>query len=120
MRRQCSAITRSGERCTHFVSGAQQFCHLHDPARQAERRRHASKAGRSRPNRELAEIKALLKDLTDKVLAREVPSGIGAVLNQLINTRLRALELERKLKESEELEERLEALERVLKDRRAM
>jgi hypothetical protein len=38
------------------------------------------------------------------------------VANQLINTRLRAIELERKIKETEELEARLEALERDTKE----
>jgi len=33
------------------------------------------------------------------------------VANQLINTRLRAIELERKIKETDELEARIEALE---------
>jgi hypothetical protein len=35
------------------------------------------------------------------------------VANQLINTRLRAVEQERKIKETEELEERIEALEQT-------
>jgi hypothetical protein len=38
--------------------------------------------------------------------------GRAAVANQLINTRLRAIELERKIRETEELEARLAALER--------
>jgi len=33
------------------------------------------------------------------------------VVNQILNTRARLIELERKLKETEELEERIEALE---------
>jgi len=45
-------------------------------------------------------------------------TGPAAVANQLINTRLRAIEIERKIKEAEELEARLEALEEVLKGRR--
>jgi len=53
------------------------------------------------------------------VLSGELPTGQAAVANQLINTRLRAIEQERKIKETEELEERLEALEGVLKGRQA-
>ena len=34
--------------------------------------------------------------------------------NQIINTRLRTIELERKIREAEEIEERLEALENDL------
>ena len=41
----------------------------------------------------------------------------GAVANQLIGTRIRLFEYERRLKELEELEARLEAVEGVLKGR---
>jgi hypothetical protein len=44
--------------------------------------------------------------------------GQAAVANQLVNTRLRAIEQERKIRETEELEVRLEALEGVLKGRK--
>jgi hypothetical protein len=41
-------------------------------------------------------------------------TGRAAVANQLINTRLRAVEVERKARETEELEERLQQLETAL------
>jgi hypothetical protein len=40
-------------------------------------------------------------------------TGSASVANQLINTRLRAVELERKAREVDELEARLEALEQA-------
>ena len=43
----------------------------------------------------------------------------AAVANQCLNTRLRTLEVERKWKETQELEGRLEAVENVLKGRRS-
>jgi hypothetical protein len=89
------------------------------PANVEQRFRMASKAARSKPNRELPSIKALLEDLTERVLSGELATGQAAVANQLINTRLRAIEAERKIKETEELATRLEALEEVLKGRRA-
>jgi LPS O-antigen subunit length determinant protein (WzzB/FepE family) len=72
----------------------------------------ASRAARAKPSRELSGIKAQLADLAQDVLAGELETGRAAVANQLINTRLRAIELERKIKETEELEERLARLER--------
>jgi hypothetical protein len=71
----------------------------------------ASRASRSKPSRELASLKAQLRDLTQDVLAGEAETARAAVANQLINTRLRALEQERKLKEQEEILGRIEALE---------
>jgi hypothetical protein len=49
--------------------------------------------------------------LTTKVLAGEIETPKVAVANQLINTRLRAVELERKVRETDELEARLRELE---------
>jgi hypothetical protein len=46
------------------------------------------------------------------VLAGDLLPGPAAVANQLINTRLRAIEQERKNKETEDLEARIDALER--------
>ena len=114
----CRATKANGEPCTLPANGPQGFCWAHDPANRDKRRRMASKAARSKPNRELSTIKALLEDLTDRVLSGELPTGQAAVANQLINTRLRAIEQERKMRDLEELEERLEALEGVLKGRK--
>jgi len=56
-------------------------------------------------------IKALLEDLTDRVLSGDLETGRAAVVNQLINTRLRAIEQERKVRELEDVLVRIEALE---------
>jgi hypothetical protein len=74
----------------------------------------ASRAARSKPSRELTALKAQLQDLTKRVLASDLETRRAAVANQLLNTRLRAIELERKIKETEELATRLEALDFVL------
>ena len=114
----CRATKANGEACVLSANGPQGLCWAHDPANCEKRQRMASKAARSKkPSRELAGLKAQLQDLTKDVLAGDLETGRAAVANQLINTRLRAIEVERKVKEAEELEERLEALERVLKGR---
>jgi hypothetical protein len=59
-----------------------------------------------------------MEDLTDRVLSGELPTGQAAVANQLVNTRLRTIEQERKIRELQELAVRLEALEEVLKGRK--
>ena len=114
----CRATKANGEPCTLAATGPQGLCWAHDPANRDKRRRMASKAAKSKPNRELSSIKVLLGDLTDRVLSGELATNQAAVANQLTNTRLRAIEQERKMRELEELEERLEALEGVLKGRR--
>ena len=115
---RCSAIKRNGEPCTLPANGPHGLCWAHDPKNAEKRRRGASRGGKARANREIPAIKARLEDLEERVLAGDLETGRAAVANQLINTRLRTIEQERKIKEVEELEGRLEALEGVLRTRR--
>ena len=122
----CAAIKPDGARCKARAMQGSQWCFNHHPDHSQERRRNASKGGqrggRGRPARSGAEglhdIKDLLKSLTDDVLSGEVERATAIAANQLLNTALRAIELERRWKEIEDLERRLEALEGVLKARR--
>jgi hypothetical protein len=118
---RCARIKGNGERCKAVALPGATWCYAHDPDRADARRRSASKAGkrggRGRPglSSELAQVKALLEELTHRVLgedgAKPLETGPAAVANQLINTRLRAIELERRLREADEFEERLDELE---------
>ena len=115
---RCAASKPDGSPCERIVGASQRYCYAHDPARSEERKRNASRGGKSRANGEIPELKAQLKKLAADVLSGEVDRGAAAVVNQILNTRARLIELERKIKEAEELEARLEALEDVLKTRR--
>src|SRR5215218_6063507 len=110
----CEATKRNGEPCTLPANGQQGLCWAHDPKNAERRRKGASRGGRAKASRELPSIKTLLEDLTERVLSGELETGPAAVANQLIKTRLRAIEQERKNKETEELAERVEELERRL------
>jgi hypothetical protein len=74
----------------------------------------------------LGDLDKQLQALATDALEGTVERGVAAVVNQIINTRIRLIEQERKIKELEELEaeqrlqaERLAALESVLKIRSA-
>jgi hypothetical protein len=114
---RCAGIKRDGGRCTVVVGPGVTHCYQHDPARSEERRRNASRGGKSKGNSEISDLKAQLRKLAANVLSGEVARGDAIAVNQILNTRARLIELERKIREQEELEERLEALERVLKVR---
>jgi hypothetical protein len=114
---QCAGIKRDGGRCAVVVGPGQSHCYQHDPARAEDRRRNASKGGRSKGNQRLAKLDKQLEDLAADTLERKVERGVAAVVNQIINSRLRAVEIARKIREQEELAERLEAIEDVLKRR---
>lgn len=112
---RCAAITRAGERC-RLEATAGSYCWNHAPENAAARKKRARSGGKSGGNgrgglSELASLKAQLEDLTEQVLSGDLETGPAAVANQLANTRLRAIELERRIKETDELEARLEALE---------
>ncbi|MDP9454626.1 MAG: hypothetical protein M3Q60_02405 [Actinomycetota bacterium] len=109
---RCCATKASGEACKAPATGPHGLCWAHAPENAEKRRRMASRAAKAKPNRELRNVKALCEDLTERVLSGDLLPGPAAVANQLINTRLRAIEQERKAKETEDLEARIEALER--------
>ena len=123
---RCAAIKPNGERCKVEAIPDAEWCWSHHPDHAEERRRRAARGGRAggrgRGDNELTAIKGLLEDLTSRVLREEgtkpLETGPAAVANQLINTRLRAIEQERKIRETEELEARIEALERAQESRR--
>ena len=115
---RCAGTKRDGSPCTATVEPPQTHCWWHDPANAEKRRRSASKAGRSKPSRELDGIKQRLSDLADAVLEGRQDRGNAAVAGQLLNTYIRAVGVELKAREQTELIERLEALEADLQANR--
>jgi hypothetical protein len=108
---RCSATKRDGEPCRISVEPGVEFCWAHDPANREQRQRITSRAGKSKPNRELLSIKERLSTLADGVLDGSTDKAVGAVASQVLNVYLRALETERKWKELGEIEERISTLE---------
>jgi len=107
----CTAVTRNGEPCTLQATGKNGLCWAHDPRNAEQRRRRASKGGRSKANTEIRDLKAQLEDLSDGVLEKRIDRSDAIAVNMIINTRARLIELERKIKETEELEQRISAIE---------
>jgi hypothetical protein len=112
---RCGAIKPNGERCKGRAIEGSEWCWNHNPDHADERRRHGAKGGkrggRGRPQAELTDIKQRLSDLAEDVLEGRQEKGVAAVASQVLNVYLRALALELKVREQQELIERLEALE---------
>jgi hypothetical protein len=112
---KCSSITRSGERCKGVAIDGSSLCYSHHPDYAEDRRRAARKGGqrggRGRPQVEVAELRAQLSDLYSSVLTDMVEPKVGAVLAQITNAQIRLTEVELKVREAGELEERLARLE---------
>ena len=118
---RCAGIKRDGGRCAVVVGPGQSHCYAHDPGRAEERRRNASRGGkrggRGRPQAELSDVKRRLSDLVDDVLEGRKDRGDAAVAGQLLNTYIRAVGVELKVREQQEIVERLEELEEGLRHR---
>ncbi len=114
---QCAGITAAGGRCKGQAIGNSQYCFSHSPDHAEARRQRASKGGkrggRGRPQAELANLKGRLSALADDVLAGKVDRGDAAVVWQILNTYIRAVGVELRVREQQDLVERLEALERA-------
>ncbi len=114
---RCGGSKPTGEPCERIVPAFQDYCYSHDPNRVEERRRNASRAGKSKPSRELADIKRRLSELAEDVLEGRKDRSDAAVAGQLLNTVIRAVGVELKVREQEEVLARVEELEALLKDR---
>jgi hypothetical protein len=111
---QCSAITAAGRRCSARAQAGQEWCWNHHPSKAAERSLNAHAGGRARARRrpsEVERIKKCIEEATDAVLRGKLDSGIVAVAFQGFNVWLRAIELERRMRDDVEFEERLKELE---------
>ncbi|MDP8951916.1 MAG: hypothetical protein M3N18_06725 [Actinomycetota bacterium] len=113
----CTATKRDGSPCTLPPNGSSDLCWAHDPKNAEKRRRGQSRGGRSKQGREIGELKRQLEDLAAGVLGGSVERGSAVAVNQILNTRARLIEIGRKIKETDELEARLEELERLLEQR---
>jgi hypothetical protein len=116
---RCQGIKRDGGRCTASVAPSVQWCFNHDPERAADRKRNASRAGKSSGGREIRDLKRRISDLVDAVLEGSQDRGRAAVAIQGLNALRGVLELERKIRELDELEARIEALEQTREGGRA-
>jgi hypothetical protein len=115
---KCSGITRDGERCRGIAIDDSAYCYAHDPDRAEERRRNAHKGGkrggRGRPSVELTSIKERLSTLAGDVLEGSVDRSNAAVAGQLLNTMIRAIGMEMRVREVEDLERQVDELREMV------
>jgi hypothetical protein len=108
----CAGITRAGRRCTLSAGGSSGMCWLHDPARADQRHRHASRAARSKGNREVAGLKDEIKAVISEVKAGDLDRNDAAVMIQGYRALKDFIALERQVRETDELATEGEELKR--------
>jgi hypothetical protein len=114
--RRCTGIKRTGEPCKALVEPPQTLCWWHDPANSEQRSKMASKAAKAKAG-ELHTLKQKLIQLGDDVLAGKADKGKASVAAQVWGVAVRAVEIERRVKETEELEAKLAELEGLVAQR---
>jgi len=73
--------------------------------------RTGGRAAHSPTSLEISDLKDELKELIREVKEGKVAPGVAAVITQLSNAIIRAIEQDRRVRETEEIEERIAALE---------
>jgi hypothetical protein len=109
----CAGTKRDGGRCATIVKPPQTHCYQHDAARAGERHRAASKAARSKPNREVRGYKEEVKNLITEVKNGGQDRADAAVMLQGYRVLKDLVELERKVREQDDFEVRLGQLEQA-------
>ena len=115
----CSGIKADGGRCKAQAISDSQWCFSHHPEYELARRRRASKGGkrggrgRSHPGTaELLKLQKQFESLGEKVLKGEVDRAAAAVTIQSWQAARACIVASARLRELEEVEERLDALEK--------
>jgi hypothetical protein len=116
---RCAAITRAGQRCRADATHGS-YCWSHAPEFEEARKQRARKAGQAggngRPGRsatqDVVEARAYTKGLISRLLKGDLPTSTAAVAFQGIHALMRVVEMERRIIEQDQLEQRIEGLER--------
>lgn len=115
----CTFTKRNGDECRGVAVGPLGGCYQHDPSYELDRKRDAQRngkrGGRGRPNPGTADLHRLqsrFEALAEQVLAGTVDRADAAVAAQCLNGARSCIAASAKLREIEDFEKRLDALEK--------
>ncbi len=123
--RQCSATTLKGAPCKGIPIHGNQWCVAHHPDHQEQRRRGSKKGGRrggrgrTGPS-EVRELQHEIRAIVGGALSGRVEKGVASVAFMGYNVLLRSVEVERRLIELGELEERVGELEAIYAEQKEL
>lgn len=119
---QCRYYKLDNQPCTRRAIGGFGGCYQHDPEFEQERKRNARKGGKrggrgrtpSAGTLDLQRLQKSFEELAERVLKDEVDRGTAAVVTQIWNGARSCVVASARMRELEEIEERLRALEEDL------
>lgn len=116
---KCTFTKRNGDECRGVAVGPLGGCYQHDPSYELDRKRDAQRngkrGGRGRPNPGTADLHRLqsrFEALAEQVLAGTVDRADAAVAAQCLNGARSCIAASAKLREIEDFEKLLDALEK--------
>jgi hypothetical protein len=109
---RCSATKANGEPCKAPATGQHGYCWAHAPENAETRRRIASRAARSKGNKEVRDLKAEIKSVIADVKAGDLDRNDAAVMIQGYRALKDFIALERQVKETDELAAEIKELKR--------
>ncbi len=112
---QCRATKANKERCKLQADGSG-YCWAHNPKNSEQVRRRASKGGRSRVGQEVHGLKQEVRDLIAAVKNGHLNRNNAAVMIQGYRVLKDLVELERRARETDELQSQIEELKREYGD----
>jgi hypothetical protein len=121
--KRCEALKGDGTRCQGRAMEGYQWCYSHRPDLAQERRRNARRGGKTGGRGrggldETAQAKTWIKGLVVKLIKGEAERDTATAAFMGLNVLARYIEVERKLREQEELVERMDAIEEALEQGR--
>jgi len=121
--KRCEALKDGGARCKGRAMEGSDWCYNHDPSKAEERKRNARRGGKAGGRGrsgldETAEAKRWIKSLVARLIKGEVERDMATACFMGLNVLARYIEVERKLRDQEELVERMDAIEEALKQGR--
>ena len=111
---RCSHTYADSSRCKRIVSAEQGYCYSHDPARASERQRNAARGGKAKATGEIGRVKSRLQALADMVAEGRMDRADAAVIGQIWGTYIRAVGMELRVKEFEEVAREVEELREIV------
>ncbi len=119
---KCSGITRAGTACKGTPIEGSQWCYVHHPDHDQERRRHGARGGkrggRGRPVVELAALRTENADIRERLLDGDLAPNVAAVAVQSLNADARLIVAALKARETEEIAREVEELRAILESRK--
>src|ERR671910_2343035 len=111
---RCSHTYADSSQCKRIVNAEQGYCYSHDPARASERQRNAARGGKAKASGEIGRVKSRLQALADMVEEGQMDRADAAVISQIWGTYIRAVGMDIRVKEFEEMAREVEDLREIV------